>query len=185
MFAVVFNASNILKKERLFPYNHFIYEKSLYPLILFSHYQRQLVSKLLNLLVGILWTSFQAANFLENATVSDILPKAFIFHWRSMVHKEAWLISAKQDLFLYQTHSGMLSLLPVFFFSFLELHSMLDFPFFFFSYGTFSLAINMTSWFWLKWGCLYLCQLWYLQSCFAYWCSEEASLGAFVTTLSS
>lgn len=54
MFAVVFNASNILKKERLFPYNHFIYEKSLYPLILFSHYQRQLVSKLLNLLVGIL-----------------------------------------------------------------------------------------------------------------------------------
>lgn len=131
MFAVVFNASNILKKERLFPYNHFICEKSLYPLILFSRYQRQLVSKLLNFLVGILWTSFQAANFLENATVSDILPKAFIFHWRSMVHKEAWLISAKQDLFLYQTHSGTLSLLPVFFISFLELHSTLDFPFFF------------------------------------------------------
>ncbi|XP_076414005.1 fibrocystin isoform X2 [Peromyscus maniculatus bairdii] len=31
---------------------------------------------------------------------------------RSMVHKEAWLISAKQDLFLYQTHSEILSVFP-------------------------------------------------------------------------
>lgn len=28
---------------------------------------------------------------------------------KSMVHKNAWLISAKQDLFLYQTHSGPMS----------------------------------------------------------------------------
>ncbi|EDL14374.1 polycystic kidney and hepatic disease 1, isoform CRA_b [Mus musculus] len=33
---------------------------------------------------------------------------------RSMVHKEAWLISAKQELFLYQTYPGTLSLHPVF-----------------------------------------------------------------------
>ncbi|XP_051008909.1 LOW QUALITY PROTEIN: fibrocystin [Acomys russatus] len=31
---------------------------------------------------------------------------------RSMVHKEAWLISAKQDLFLYQTHSEIRSVFP-------------------------------------------------------------------------
>uniref|UniRef100_A0A2K6TLR9 Fibrocystin n=1 Tax=Saimiri boliviensis boliviensis TaxID=39432 RepID=A0A2K6TLR9_SAIBB len=31
---------------------------------------------------------------------------------KSMVHKKAWLISAKQDLFLYQTHSEILSVFP-------------------------------------------------------------------------
>ncbi|MBZ3881642.1 Fibrocystin, partial [Sciurus carolinensis] len=31
---------------------------------------------------------------------------------KSMVHKSAWLISAKQDLFLYQTHSEILSVFP-------------------------------------------------------------------------
>ncbi|KAL1771938.1 fibrocystin isoform X1 [Sigmodon hispidus] len=31
---------------------------------------------------------------------------------RSIVHKEAWLISATQDLFLYQTHSEILSVFP-------------------------------------------------------------------------
>nr|XP_045012449.1 fibrocystin isoform X2 [Jaculus jaculus] len=31
---------------------------------------------------------------------------------RSMVHKDAWLVSAKQDLFLYQTHSEILSVFP-------------------------------------------------------------------------
>ncbi|XP_058518216.1 fibrocystin [Ochotona princeps] len=31
---------------------------------------------------------------------------------KSMVHKSAWLISAKQDLFLYQTHAGILSVFP-------------------------------------------------------------------------
>ncbi|XP_054425451.1 fibrocystin [Pteronotus mesoamericanus] len=31
---------------------------------------------------------------------------------KSMVHKNAWLISAKQDLFLYQTHSEILSVFP-------------------------------------------------------------------------
>ncbi|XP_045699281.1 fibrocystin isoform X7 [Phyllostomus hastatus] len=31
---------------------------------------------------------------------------------KSMVHKNAWLISAKQDLFLYQTHSEILSVVP-------------------------------------------------------------------------
>ncbi|XP_052048711.1 fibrocystin [Apodemus sylvaticus] len=31
---------------------------------------------------------------------------------RSMVHKEAWLISAKQELFLYQTHPEILSVFP-------------------------------------------------------------------------
>ncbi|XP_073938075.1 fibrocystin isoform X2 [Castor canadensis] len=31
---------------------------------------------------------------------------------RSMVHKKAWLISAKQELFLYQTHSEILSVFP-------------------------------------------------------------------------
>lgn len=32
--------------------------------------------------------------------------------WRSMVHKNAWLISANQDLFLYQTYSGTISFHP-------------------------------------------------------------------------
>lgn len=99
-----------------------------------------------------------SSQFLKNTVVGDILPKAFVLLWRSMVHKEAWLISAKQDLFLYQTHSGTLSLQPVFFFPFLEVHSTLDSPFL--SSGCFSLAINMTSWFWVKLSCLYLCQLW-------------------------
>ncbi|XP_008823437.1 fibrocystin [Nannospalax galili] len=31
---------------------------------------------------------------------------------KAMVHKDAWLISAKQDLFLYQTHSEILSVFP-------------------------------------------------------------------------
>lgn len=31
---------------------------------------------------------------------------------KSMVHKEAWLVSAKQDLFLYQTHAEILSVFP-------------------------------------------------------------------------
>lgn len=34
----------------------------------------------------------------------------FFLFWRSVIHKDAWLVSAKQDLFLYQTYSGIIFL---------------------------------------------------------------------------
>uniref|UniRef100_A0A8C3TE47 PKHD1 ciliary IPT domain containing fibrocystin/polyductin n=1 Tax=Chelydra serpentina TaxID=8475 RepID=A0A8C3TE47_CHESE len=39
--------------------------------------------------------------------------QAFLSRCRSMVHKDAWLISAKQELFLYQTFSEIASVFPV------------------------------------------------------------------------
>uniref|UniRef100_A0A674IUB9 PKHD1 ciliary IPT domain containing fibrocystin/polyductin n=1 Tax=Terrapene triunguis TaxID=2587831 RepID=A0A674IUB9_9SAUR len=39
--------------------------------------------------------------------------QAFLSCCRSMVHKDAWLISAKQELFLYQTFSEIASVFPV------------------------------------------------------------------------
>uniref|UniRef100_A0A8C8SGU1 PKHD1 ciliary IPT domain containing fibrocystin/polyductin n=1 Tax=Pelusios castaneus TaxID=367368 RepID=A0A8C8SGU1_9SAUR len=39
--------------------------------------------------------------------------KVVLFSCRSMVHKDAWLISAKQELFLYQTYSEIVSVFPV------------------------------------------------------------------------
>lgn len=47
---------------------------------------------------------------------------------RSMVHKNAWLVSAKLDLFLYQTYSGTIALLPELLSPALMPHAMLDPP---------------------------------------------------------
>uniref|UniRef100_A0A8C3J6H9 PKHD1 ciliary IPT domain containing fibrocystin/polyductin n=1 Tax=Calidris pygmaea TaxID=425635 RepID=A0A8C3J6H9_9CHAR len=40
------------------------------------------------------------------------ISQAFSLSCRSAVHKDAWLISAKQELFLYQTHSEIASVFP-------------------------------------------------------------------------
>lgn len=45
-----------------------------------------------------------------------------------MVHKNAWLVSAKLDLFLYQTYSGTIALLPELLTPALTPHAMLDPP---------------------------------------------------------
>lgn len=55
-------------------------------------------------------------------------PKTKLCLGRSMVHKNAWLISAKQELFLYQTYSGTVVLLPVLLTPSLTPHWMWDPP---------------------------------------------------------
>lgn len=74
--------------------------------------QRNLLDQCLNVLVKSIFgpcvleskcTACQKKVHFKWAEISQ----AFSLSCRSAIHKDAWLISAKQELFLYQTHAGM------------------------------------------------------------------------------
>lgn len=70
------------------------------------------------LVKGLVGPCTNVSLFLWRVSVQLCKKKFYLLKWskisqtfstscRSAVHKDAWLISAKQELFLYQTHSGI------------------------------------------------------------------------------